>query len=72
MIAGATMPPIAAIAGKTILSKLDNSPSKISLFSSSPITKKKIAISPSLTQWDIVLVKLNSPRLIGTSVYLIS
>ena len=31
-------------------SKLDNSPSRISLLSSRPITKKKIAIKPSFTQ----------------------
>ena len=48
--AGAAIPPTAAMAGRTIRSKLDNSPSSISLLSSRPITKKKIAIRPSFTQ----------------------
>ena len=60
------------MAGSTILSKLDSSPSNISLLSSNPITKKNIAINPSLTQWEILFVKLKSPIFIGIEAYLTS
>ena len=64
------MPPIAAMPGEIILEKLDNSPSNISLFNSKPITKKNIAINPSLTQCSTDLDNVNSPISIDSGRYL--
>ena len=47
-------PPIALTIGNNALFIFDNSPTKSSLFNSNPISKKKIAISPSFIQWVIV------------------
>jgi len=64
MITGKIIPPIAAKTGKLALRILDNSPIITSLFISRPITKKKIAISPSLIQRisDLDRTKLPMPN----------
>ena len=50
MIAGTAMPPIAAAIGMAALRGEASSPTSSSRLISSPTTKKKITIRPSLTQ----------------------
>ena len=52
ILAGTIIPPNAANIGIAAFCGLDNSPSIISRFISSPTSRKKIAISPSLIQRD--------------------
>src|SRR3712207_1149315 len=51
MMAGATAPPTAAATGSAAPRTDDSSPTRTSRLISSPTTKKKIAMSPSLIQW---------------------
>ena len=64
--AGPTIPPSAAAIGSAAWRGVASSPTRISRFISSPTTKKKIAIKPSLTQWssDSLMAKLPTPRVI--------
>ncbi|MNU03152.1 hypothetical protein D3C72_2470740 [compost metagenome] len=44
------MPPTAAMAGKVACTRDESAPSSISRFTSSPTSRKKIAMKPSLIQ----------------------
>ena len=61
MRAGATRPPSAAATGRSALRKVESCPTESSRLISSPTTKKKIAIKPSLTQWAADIAKLHVP-----------
>jgi hypothetical protein len=50
MAAGTRKPPIAAITGRAALRGLASAPSQASRLISSPTSRKKIAINPSLIQ----------------------
>ncbi len=61
MTAGTAMPPIAAAMGVTALRGLLSSPETISLLISTPTTKKKMAMRPSLIQSLSVWCSSKSP-----------
>jgi hypothetical protein len=65
MAAGTTMPPTAAAIGRTAWRGSPSSPWTISRFTSRPMTKKKIAIRPSLIQcaseWRIWKEPISNP-----------
>ena len=65
--AGTTMPPTAAKSGKLAARRSMSSPSVSSRFTSRPTTKKKIAISPSFTQWPRLSAIENCPSVAVTS-----
>ncbi|MNC99261.1 hypothetical protein D3C83_174860 [compost metagenome] len=59
--AGASMPPTAHSTGNSACDMFDNSPSRNSRFSSSPTSRKNIAINPSLIQCSSGLCRSRMP-----------
>ncbi|CAN5469212.1 hypothetical protein BH20ACT17_BH20ACT17_02290 [soil metagenome] len=69
MATGTTIPPIAAKAGIASRRRSRSSPRSISRLASSPMTRKKNVIRPSLTQWRrSVEIPLPSPTVIASFV----
>jgi hypothetical protein len=67
--AGTTIPPIAATAGNAARLGSLSSPTASSRFTSRPTTKKKTAISPSLTQWRSECFTTTSPTPIWSGIF---
>ncbi len=63
--AGNSIPPTAASTGSAAFRRDASSPTMISRFTSRPMTKKNIAIRPSLIQCSAVSDRTNSPTLIA-------
>ena len=63
------MPPSAAAIGSAARRSSRSSPTTISRLTSSPTTKKKIAIRPSLTQWRSECTKSTGPNRRPTGVF---
>lgn len=66
--AGTAMPPIAANPGSATWEKLDSWPTRISLFTSSPINKKNMAIRPSLIHSNKGFARWSAPIRTSTGV----
>ena len=64
--AGTTMPPSAAMAGRAALRGSLRSPTTSSRLISKPATKKKMVISPSLTQWTSDSSRWTGPTVTST------
>jgi len=66
--AGTSIPPMAAMPGRVICESEERCPSMTSRLTSSPMTKKKIAIRPSLTQSKRGLAMCSAPKRTSTGV----